>query len=114
MDVRKLPAGAGSGFIWDKAGHVVTNFHVIEVRGWWRGLALGPGDEGMQQTAGPFKSCHQRSQVYRVWHADVSGCEHDRCCRWPLHHPTIPQHIKPPILYPPLAPALTPPPGCHP
>jgi 2-alkenal reductase len=22
--------GAGSGFIWDKAGHVVTNFHVIE------------------------------------------------------------------------------------
>jgi 2-alkenal reductase len=22
--------GAGSGFIWDEAGHVVTNFHVIE------------------------------------------------------------------------------------
>jgi 2-alkenal reductase len=22
--------GAGSGFIWDTAGHVVTNFHVIE------------------------------------------------------------------------------------
>jgi 2-alkenal reductase len=22
--------GAGSGFIWDKAGHIVTNFHVIE------------------------------------------------------------------------------------
>jgi 2-alkenal reductase len=22
--------GAGSGFIWDKAGHVVTNFHVID------------------------------------------------------------------------------------
>jgi 2-alkenal reductase len=22
--------GAGAGFIWDKAGHVVTNFHVIE------------------------------------------------------------------------------------
>jgi 2-alkenal reductase len=22
--------GAGSGFIWDKAGHVVTNYHVIE------------------------------------------------------------------------------------
>ncbi len=22
--------GAGSGFIWDKAGHVVTNFHVVE------------------------------------------------------------------------------------
>src|SRR2546423_5683899 len=25
--------GAGSGFIWDKAGHVVTNFHVIEGAG---------------------------------------------------------------------------------
>lgn len=24
-----VPAGAGSGIIWDKAGHVVTNFHVI-------------------------------------------------------------------------------------
>ncbi len=24
------PRGAGSGFIWDDAGHVVTNFHVIE------------------------------------------------------------------------------------
>ena len=22
--------GAGSGFVWDKAGHVVTNFHVVE------------------------------------------------------------------------------------
>lgn len=22
--------GAGSGFIWDKAGHIVTNFHVVE------------------------------------------------------------------------------------
>ncbi len=24
-----VPAGSGSGFIWDEAGHVVTNFHVI-------------------------------------------------------------------------------------
>ena len=27
---RSVAQGAGSGFIWDKAGHVVTNFHVIE------------------------------------------------------------------------------------
>lgn len=28
-DVREVPLGAGSGFVWDKAGHVVTNFHVV-------------------------------------------------------------------------------------
>jgi S1-C subfamily serine protease len=26
----EIPSGAGSGFIWDDQGHVVTNFHVIE------------------------------------------------------------------------------------
>jgi 2-alkenal reductase len=25
-----MPSGAGSGFVWDKAGHIVTNNHVIE------------------------------------------------------------------------------------
>jgi S1-C subfamily serine protease len=29
MDSQKLPVGQGSGFIWDKAGHIVTNWHVI-------------------------------------------------------------------------------------
>jgi S1-C subfamily serine protease len=29
-DVRNVPQGTGSGFIWDEAGHVVTNYHVIE------------------------------------------------------------------------------------
>ena len=28
-DVFAVPRGTGSGFIWDGAGHVVTNFHVI-------------------------------------------------------------------------------------
>lgn len=26
----EVPAGSGSGFIWDKSGHVVTNYHVID------------------------------------------------------------------------------------
>lgn len=26
----EVPQGSGSGFIWDKTGHVVTNFHVIQ------------------------------------------------------------------------------------
>lgn len=29
MDPSNLPKGVGSGFVWDKAGHIVTNFHVI-------------------------------------------------------------------------------------
>ena len=30
MDEFAIPQGAGSGFVWDKAGHVVTNFHVVQ------------------------------------------------------------------------------------
>ncbi|APR84626.1 DegP protease [Minicystis rosea] len=26
----EVPAGSGSGFVWDTAGHVVTNFHVVK------------------------------------------------------------------------------------
>jgi len=29
MNVFEIPAGTGSGFVWDTDGHVVTNFHVI-------------------------------------------------------------------------------------
>lgn len=29
MNVLEVPAGTGSGFVWDDQGHVVTNFHVI-------------------------------------------------------------------------------------
>ena len=29
MNVTEIPRGTGSGFIWDRAGHIVTNFHVI-------------------------------------------------------------------------------------
>jgi len=30
IDVVEVPAGSGTGFIWDDQGHVVTNFHVIQ------------------------------------------------------------------------------------
>ena len=28
-DTTQVPEGMGSGFVWDKAGHIVTNFHVV-------------------------------------------------------------------------------------
>jgi S1-C subfamily serine protease len=29
-NVFEVPAGSGSGFVWDERGHVVTNFHVVQ------------------------------------------------------------------------------------
>ncbi|XP_041006517.1 protease Do-like 1, chloroplastic [Juglans microcarpa x Juglans regia] len=29
LDVLEVPQGSGSGFVWDKNGHIVTNYHVI-------------------------------------------------------------------------------------
>ncbi|GFR43555.1 hypothetical protein Agub_g4648, partial [Astrephomene gubernaculifera] len=29
MDTQRVPAGLGSGFVWDDKGHIVTNYHVI-------------------------------------------------------------------------------------
>ncbi|GJT59282.1 protease Do-like protein 1, chloroplastic [Tanacetum coccineum] len=29
LDVLEMPQGSGSGFVWDKDGHIVTNYHVI-------------------------------------------------------------------------------------
>lgn len=30
MNIVDIPQGAGSGTIWDTAGHIVTNYHVIK------------------------------------------------------------------------------------
>jgi len=29
-NVTEIPSGTGSGFVWDRNGHIVTNFHVIQ------------------------------------------------------------------------------------
>jgi S1-C subfamily serine protease len=30
MNAQQVPRGTGTGFVWDDAGHIVTNFHVIQ------------------------------------------------------------------------------------
>jgi S1-C subfamily serine protease len=30
LDVMQIPRGSGSGFVWDRRGHIVTNFHVVQ------------------------------------------------------------------------------------
>jgi S1-C subfamily serine protease len=49
----EVPAGSGSGFIWDTKGHVVTNFHVIR------------GAQALSVTL----------QDHRTFEADVVGAE---------------------------------------
>lgn len=29
-NIQEIPRGTGSGFVWDKDGHIITNFHVIQ------------------------------------------------------------------------------------
>ena len=29
-DEQEVPAGSGSGFVWDEAGYIVTNYHVVK------------------------------------------------------------------------------------
>lgn len=29
-DITRIPRGTGSGFIWDRHGHIITNYHVLE------------------------------------------------------------------------------------
>ncbi len=33
LNVQEVPQGTGSGFVWDKEGHIVTNYHVIQKAG---------------------------------------------------------------------------------
>ncbi|HTN77205.1 MAG TPA: trypsin-like peptidase domain-containing protein, partial [Pirellulaceae bacterium] len=36
LNVLEIPQGTGTGFMWDAAGHIVTNFHVVEEGNLWK------------------------------------------------------------------------------
>lgn len=36
MNVSKVPSGTGSGFVWDREGHIITNYHVIQNAREWQ------------------------------------------------------------------------------
>jgi S1-C subfamily serine protease len=42
--VEQIPAGTGSGFVWDDRGHVVTNYHVVQGSGVSAKVTLGGND----------------------------------------------------------------------
>ena len=69
-DNTEVQQGTGSGFVWDREGHIVTNYHVIEdadeiaielVDGpRSEGVAdLGPVDRDDRNRASPFVSHHR-------------------------------------------------------
>eukprot|EP00210_Caulerpa_lentillifera_P003562 g3398.t1 len=51
LDIMEIPQGAGTGIIWDKKGHIITNFHVIrqatEVQ-----ITLSGGEQVMASVVG--------------------------------------------------------------
>ncbi|MFH0900270.1 MAG: trypsin-like peptidase domain-containing protein [Pseudomonadota bacterium] len=51
FDVMQIPQGTGSGFVWDRKGHIVTNYHVIE-QGDRFSITLADGSEWPAQVIG--------------------------------------------------------------
>jgi len=69
LNIYEIPKGTGSGFIWDREGRIVTNYHVIEDAGRvevtlsdhsrWKGIVVGTAPDKdvavLQITAAPDK-----------------------------------------------------------
>jgi S1-C subfamily serine protease len=51
VNVQKVTRGSGSGFVWDKEGHIVTNYHVVK-------------DANAVQVIFPDRSTYQATQVW--------------------------------------------------
>ena len=61
FDVLRIPAGSGSGFIWDHHGHIVTNYHVVQKA------------ESYNRNVQIVVTLHDRS----VWNAQIIGIAPD-------------------------------------
>ena len=54
-NLEQIPEGSGSGFVWDRAGHIVTNHHVVEGAGAAR-VTLSDGTTWPAQLVGSVAS----------------------------------------------------------
>jgi len=69
----EYPVGAGSGFVWDHEGHVITNYHVIA------GAGGGPmGRPGMRDNGQPRKVTVKLAGCEEPLVAEVVGTEPDK------------------------------------
>jgi len=50
-NVMEVPIGSGSGFVWDNAGHIVTNFHVVQQAKSAQVAILTPGNKQQQSSS---------------------------------------------------------------
>ena len=58
LDVQQIPEGTGSGFVWDKDGHIVTNYHVIHDAS---GAPAADQDRQLGRPGGrPDDTCHRQ------------------------------------------------------
>ena len=67
----EVPAGTGSGFLWDDQGHVVTNYHVVAGRG-------APDGPSSSSAPLPSRVTVKLSNMAQAMEADVVGVEPEK------------------------------------
>jgi len=77
----EVPAGAGSGFLWDDEGHVVTNYHVIAnaLQSQQRGGGGGAGGGGGRRGGAPAQKVKVTMQgTSEALDAEIVGVEPEK------------------------------------
>ena len=78
MRSMEVPAGAGSGFLWDDTGHVVTNYHVVASA---LGHSVGGGRGGAPKASpggGGARGVHVTLQGAATQAAEIVGFEPEK------------------------------------